>query len=321
MPTRRPTPLVPALVALAVALLAAGCSTAVVSPSPTGGSPVTASSAPQGSPSSASSVPASIVRPAPGAPSSSSPTASGVPSGVPSVTPSIVPSRPVGSSAQPSGQIPASPPAGITVHLPVVTCTVTDGAIQGPLPTPMVTSLDVVVPAALASRLVVYGVENEQLILGPRDWRCTGLIGADASSHVTIIDPADSTTGIVVERAPGAPYSGVLDLACPLFPAANDLLQSTFGFDCPKRHVAAEQVTMQTPEIARFMDPPGVKAVGALSGGAVPVRGALLFHTASDNTMLALQISCALPESDAAICATVVDDWLDRVTAAYDIPR
>jgi hypothetical protein len=221
----------------------------------------------------------------------------------------VVPSASPGSSA------------GIAVRLPVVTCTVTDGAIEGPLPTPMVTSLEVVVPAALASRLVVYGVENEQLILGPKDWRCTGLVGADASSHVTIIDPADPTMGIVVDSAPGAPYSGVLDLACPLFPDADQLLQTTFGFDCPKQHVPQEQVTMQSPEIARFTDPAGVKAVGALSGGAVPVQGALIYHTATDNAILAFQISCALPAADAVLCTTVIDDWIDRVATAYDIAK
>jgi hypothetical protein len=167
----------------------------------------------------------------------------------------------------------------------------------------------------------VYGIENEQLIVGPKDWRCTGLVGADASSHVTIVDPADPTMGIVVDSAPGAPYSGVLDLACPLFPDADQLLHATFGFDCPKQHVAAEEVTMQTPEIARFVDPPGVKAVGALSGGAVPVEGALIYHTAPDNVILAFQISCALPATDVELCTTVIDDWIGRVTTAYAISR
>jgi hypothetical protein len=200
-----------------------------------------------------------------------------------------------------------------------VACTVTDGAIEGPLPTPAVTSLAVLAPASLAGRLAVYGVENEQLIVGPVGWRCTALVGADASSHVTIVDPQDPTTGIVVDSAPGAPYSGVLDLACPLFPAADELLHATFGFDCPKQHVPEEQVTMESPDIARFTDPPGVKAVGALSGGSVPVTGALIYHVAPDNVILAFQISCALPEADAAICGVVVDDWIGRIATQYDI--
>jgi hypothetical protein len=136
---------------------------------------------------------------------------------------------------------------------------------------------------------------------------------------VTIVNPSDPTMGIVVDSAPGAPYSGVLDLACPLFPDANELLHSTFGFACPKQHVDAEQVTFDTPEIARFIDPPGVKAVGALSGGSVPVKGVLVYHTAPDNFIVAFQLSCAMPQADAAVCAAVIDDWLGRIREAYGL--
>ncbi len=203
--------------------------------------------------------------------------------------------------------------------LPVVICTVTDGAIEGPVPTPMITTLAVQLPPELSARLEVYGVENEQLILGPRGWRCTALVAADASSHVTIVDPASPTHGIIVDSAPGAPYSGVLDLACPLFPAARQLLTSTFGFACPRQHASGEQVAFDTPQIARFVDPAGIKAVGALSGGAVPVVGALIYDTALDGLILAFQISCAMPETDGSVCTAIVDDWVARIRTAYAI--
>jgi hypothetical protein len=297
-----------ALVLLAVVGVTA-CGSPTTSPAVTAVPETSASASPAASPSNVATLPVPTASVAPTATAPASAPAPG----------SAAPSTSVGPSASTSDAPSAS--LATTERLPVVTCTVTDGAIEGPLPTPIVTALDVAVPAALAGRLAVYGVENEQLIVGPKDWRCTGLVGADASSHVTIVDPEDPTMGIVVDSAPGAPYSGVLDLACPLFPEADQLLRATFGFDCPKHHVPEEQVTMETPEIARFTDPAGVKAVGALSGGSVPVHGALIYHAGPDNLLLAFQISCALPDEDAAICATAIDDWIARIATQYDIAR
>jgi hypothetical protein len=225
---------------------------------------------------------------------------------------------PPASLAPPVGSSPSSQPSQFA-SLPVVACTVTDGAIAGPPPTPAIRTLELRIPAALASSLVVYGVETNQLILGPRGWRCTGLVDSNTSSRVTIMDPADARAGIVVEWAPGAPYSGVLDLACPLFPEADRLLHATFGFDCPKSHVEPEQVTFVTREIARFLDPSGVKSVGALSGGPYAVEGALIYHSTPDNLVVAFQISCAMTTTDAAACGPVVDHWLARISAAYNL--
>ena len=176
-------------------------------------------------------------------------------------------------------------------------------------------------PAAVGSRLVLYGVETDQLILAPVGWRCTGLVGADGSSHVTIMDPTDEHAGIVVDGAPGAPYSGVLDLACPLFPDADRLLRTTFGFDCPREHAAGEQVTFVTPEIARFVDPAGIRAVGSLSGGPYPVSGALIYHTEADNLIVAFQVSCAMQPADAPLCEAVIDDWVERIATAFNVAR
>ncbi len=185
----------------------------------------------------------------------------------------------------------------------------------------MVQFVQVRLPAAVASRFVLYGVETDQLILAPVGWRCTGLVGADGSSHVTIMDPTDEHAGIVVDGAPGAPYSGVLDLACPLFPDADRLLRTTFGFDCPREHAAGEQVTFVTPEIARFVDPAGIRAVGSLSGGPYPVSGALIYHTEADNLIVAFQVSCAMQPADAPLCEAVIDDWVERIATAFNVAR
>ncbi len=240
--------------------------------------------------------------------------------------PSVASTPGSGSAGTPAATFALSPttgtvPARVRVTLPVVACTVADGAIAGPAPTPLVSTIEVDLPASLAPGLVVYGVETEQLILGPRGWRCSGLVGADASSHVTIMNPADPHAGIVVDIAPGAPYSGVLDLACPLFPAADRLLHATFGFVCPRQHAGGEEVTFVTPEIARFMDPPGVKAVGALSGGPHAVAGALIYHAESDSLILAFQISCAMPPDAGPVCAAVVDDWVRMISTSYNVAQ
>ena len=241
-------------------------------------------------------------------PSASGLPTSGAPVSSPGASGTVAPSSSVGPGASSSA---------IAVSLPVMPCTVTDGAIQGPAPTPNLRSLEVHVTPDEAARLVVYGVETDQLILGPRGWRCTGLVGADGSSHVTIVNPQDPTTGVVVDSAPGAPFSGVLDLACPLFPDADQQLHATFGFDCPKHQDPAEDVVFETPQIARFTDPPHVKAVGALSGGAVPVDGALIYHVSSDNVILAFQISCAMRPADGALCVPIVDDWVARIRSTF----
>ena len=52
----------------------------------------------------------------------------------------------------------------------------------------------------------------------------------------------------------------------------------------------------------------------------MPVEGALIYHKAPDNVILAFQISCAMPEGDSAICATTIADWIGRVATAYAIP-
>lgn len=124
-----------------------------------------------------------------------------------------------------------------------------------------------------------------------------------------------------MDTAPGAPYWGVLDLACSLFPAADRLLHATFGFACPRQHAGGEEVTFVTPEIARFMDPPGVKAVGALSGGPYAVEGALMYHAESDSLILAFQISCAMAPDAGPVCAAVVEDWVRMISTSYDVAR
>jgi hypothetical protein len=247
---------------------------------------------------------------------SAAPSASPAPSAPPSATP-----RPT-AVVLPSESLNAAPSASLTlVNVAVAPCTVTDGAVEGPAPTPAVRFVDVHVPADLAGELVIYGIENEHLILAPRNWRCTGLVGADGSAHITIVDPADERAAITVDAAPGAPYAGVLDLACPLFADAERELQATFGFACPKTHVQAEQVTFAGTDIARYHDPAGVKSVGALSGGPYAVDGALIYHTQPDNVLVAFQISCALKPADAAACGPIVDDWVARVAQAYGVAQ
>jgi len=49
------------------------------------------------------------------------------------------------------------------------------------------------------------------------------------------------------------------------------------------------------------------------------VQGALIYHVAPDNVIMAFQISCALPTTDSAVCGAIVDDWVARIRTTVDL--
>jgi hypothetical protein len=201
----------------------------------------------------------------------------------------------------------------VRVDLPVVPCDVTDGGLEGPAPTPGMTVATIEAPASVTARSTWFGIGSEELVLGPAGWACDARIGADASERVTLTSASDADARIVFEQYPGAPYVSVLELACPLFPAAAGELQSSFGTPCPKETVPGEIVTRPSEQVARFLDPAGVVGVGTGSGGRYPVHGGLVFHDAGDGLKVAFQVSCAMPQEDEALCRYLVFDWVERL--------
>jgi hypothetical protein len=149
-----------------------------------------------------------------------------------------------------------------------------------------------------------YGVQ-QTLVLAPKGWECSALVGADGSYGITISDPLDSHAAVSVAGAPGAPYSYVLSMACPFFPNAAKEAKADFPgmFTCTVP--AGERVVRMDASDVEFIDAPGIAGTGALSGLAYPVSGIVHYDKTGTSTL-----SCALPAASASLCKAIMDTFI-----------
>ena len=220
-------------------------------------------------------------------------------------TPQIIYVTPAPTPTPPPTQkpTPAPSPPTTSVTLRVVHCPATNGGM-GTLPAPPPT-WDAVLPSDIALDYSFYGVV-QTLVLAPKVWECSGLVGADGSYEITIADPTDAHAAVSVEGEPGAPYGGILSMACPFFPAAAKEAATDFAGVITCAVPAGERVLHIDATDIEFIDNPGVAGTGALSGLAYSVYGIVHY----DPHFGASQVSCAMPPASSNLCKPILDTFL-----------
>jgi len=217
----------------------------------------------------------------------------------------------------------AAAPAGGAplVPVPVVSCRVQFGA-PGTPPAWSPSRLPVALPAATVRRLSFYS-DGFVVALAPRGWRCQGLEAADGGQSLSVF-PARQTNPLSGQHLPStaAGVTVLLDytghgpgaqLVCGLFPGtkAASLAASTGG--CPPVP-SGEQVQHPTPDVATFVDPPGVHGSGNPSGGVNTATGVVVFPqlTPEPGSVNVAKTTCTLPAGTSALCQAIVGDFVAR---------
>jgi hypothetical protein len=276
-------PVVPAVLATIVMVVAA-CGSAGPTPPPIG-----AASAPVASLAPAATLPAATLPAA--TPGESDPTA--------------------------SLQAP-SPETARAARIPVVVCPTSFGLPDESMP-PVPSTMTATVSPEVAAQVTFYG-NGMRTLLGPKGWICEAAVGADGSSSMTITPPGQPTPEgsplpdhqAVTAFTGGACVGCIATMACGLFPEAWKL----FEYDdlaCPTTTPAGELVTRPMPRLAIFEDPPGVAGTGEPSGGRYRALGLMVFDPGTgaagtdQDFPSALKITCTLPDTMAQVCDEIVE--------------
>ena len=119
-------------------------------------------------------------------------------------------------------------------------------------------------------RAVAWAGGGTPIVLAPRGFACSALVGADGGVHVLLTppgDPAAAKTGPAVDvEIEGACVGCITAVACGVFPrAAKDN-----GFPCKTPHPARERVATLLPTVRAFIDPPASRAAARPRAGAWP---------------------------------------------------
>jgi len=174
-------------------------------------------------------------------------------------------------------------------------------------------------------RLSLYTNEvNAGLIPAPTNWRCNASSSSSGLS-ISVHPSTDHWTnasgagrpsgdrGIAIHFGGGC-VSCLSQQTCPYFKEARSQYESDWnlnpdgGVALRPEHFCAiptrENTQLVTPTIVQFQDPPHVKGIGALSGGANPSLGYIILTKTGD-----VLLSCTLPQRDQKTCRIVMK-WL-----------
>ena len=158
-------------------------------------------------------------------------------------------------------------------------------------------------------------------VVAPTGWGCTALDGDAGSSTLIVYPPGivppswGHVTSVgrgMVATQTGSCVGCSLEVACPLFLAAEHEYAALYREPC--RHVAspAELRTDLSASRVLFVDPPGVTGAGQPSGGALVAYGAMLWHLPGARHPSAWLDTCTLPEVDRDLCVLSVRAFLSR---------
>ena len=180
-------------------------------------------------------------------------------------------------------------------------------------------------PAGEAANLVVYSDEaGIMMLIGPTNWTCHALYGADGSGGLLIspVDesvPSDPDAGwhlstsssdqaIVGYETGGSPVQGAA-LACALFPAAATATREDIGRGCAVRRPSQETLARIASSEVAFEDPADVAGDGIPSGGQNPSNGVMLYSGAHGEASAYLA-TCTLPDGQHDVCTSVLDHFV-----------
>jgi hypothetical protein len=201
----------------------------------------------------------------------------------------------------------------LTVTFPIVKCAMT--FVGGSRTSP--SSYTATVPATLAQKLSAYG-GGGLVVLAPRGWRCTGIVGGDGSEVISAGPRSEAPENFNSRSTTARPWPYAIeaddasqcagcqaDTACPFFPNAIANVHQT-GTSCYSLRTPTELVSHLSSYAVRYEDSPGVKGTGGdWSGGSADVIGTVVFLPnvpAKNLYSWAASSVCAEPASLRSIC-------------------
>jgi hypothetical protein len=206
-----------------------------------------------------------------------------------------------------------------TVALTLNVCQTSVGALNG-TPVNLPSTIPAKIPAADTTKLAFYS-DNEGLIkvLAPIGWSCNATITASGASWVDVspaaqtvlgsgVLPAGSTAQEITASQSSACVGCRETLACPLFVAAANAYQSTFGQACPSSRPSSEVVTNVNEHLVEFTDPPNLHGDADPSGGAYPALGVMTYY-GDQNTDGSWKETCVLPPTSTAMCTAIIANF------------
>ncbi len=239
--------------------------------------------------------------------------------------PGTAPQTTSGSAAT---SVPPTAAPSTSATLSVNECPSSYGAQQTPV-SRIPSTIAVSLAAGEGKRLTFYSDSARSVdpVLAPVGWSCTVNVGADGSTVVSVFptgepDPSSgdatlpSGTEGVVAYSPSACQDCVADLVCPIFPNAESDL-SYFGQSCPSSAPPDEQTVFLAGSSSsdfgtvELTDPPGVQGDVAMSGGDLLAVGMMRYADGSEEGQAAME-SCVLPSASSALCAAIVNDFVNR---------
>ena len=209
--------------------------------------------------------------------------------------------------------------------LPIERCPTSFAVTPSPTTAPLPTTATVNVPVDEAANLVVYTDDaGIMMLIGPTDWACRGLYGADGSGGLVVSPmgeavPSDPDAGwhlaassadeaIVGYETGGSTVQGA-DLACPLFAAAATATRQDLGRGCAVALPAGETHDALTSSAVAFEDPAGVAGDGMPSGGSNPANGVMVYAPPKPAADSAYVVTCTLPAARHQLCTAVLDHF------------
>jgi hypothetical protein len=199
--------------------------------------------------------------------------------------------------------------AAATVQVPVKACPTTYAIPGQHFKRPARATL--ALTAKEASVLVAWAGGGTPIVLAPRGFACTALVGADGGVHVQVAPagvPGAAETGPAVDvEVEGACVGCITSVVCGVFPTAS----RDNGIPCKTPRPARERVVRLLPTVRAFFDPPGVTGTGAPSGGHLAAVGAVVY--VPDRSAFAARVTCTLERADAGSCQSIIADFLTRV--------
>jgi serine/threonine protein kinase len=212
--------------------------------------------------------------------------------------------------------------AAVSAQLSQVVCPTTYGF--QPTSTPNLQStVAESIPSSLVSQIAVYtDTQGQMQILAPTGWACSASIGADGSSELAAFPEGQpnpttySTTPDTGEQVVGGQTSACASCnyaqTTPLFTAAANQCAIDYAGTpsaCPGPYVG-ESVDPIGNGIVGFLDPPGVKGLGAGSSGVYPANGVVTYHPVTSGSQPSYIETCTLPDSEHALCTAALDNFV-----------
>ncbi len=212
----------------------------------------------------------------------------------------------------------------VSVVLPIQRCPTSYGADQS-RPAHITTTMQVLVPSALAADLTLYTDRYQYLnpILAPRGWKCSALVGADGSAGITVYPQgttAKEATSFVNASTDGGCSGCAASDACTYFANATSQIPDPGQQVCPSvprstwiAYLSEPTNTVETAELA--VPPYDASPLPGSEGGSPTPQwqwGVINYVKGSNEFNTPNQLngeSCAL--SSLSICSTSLQFFLE----------